>query len=219
MGPDALREAVKARNQIRRKLRQVDALRRGPAPRLSGVQALQVFRAGFGLSSSDYSALLDDLLNAAPSAKTVSGRPVIVSGSDVGGVALYEALEARGLRVVADDHDSGARAIGPLVDEANEPLAALAQRYANRDPAPAQWSTASRIDYLSALVRDTGAEAVIFDIPLFEHPAAWDYPAQRRALDEAGVAHVLLPPTAYLDPTVAADIAADSLSSFAPEPR
>ncbi len=153
------------------------------------------------------------------SAPTVTGRPVIVSGSDVGGVALYEALEAHGLRVAADDHDSGTRAIGPLVDEAEDPLTALAHRYAHRDPAPAQWSTVSRVDYLLALVRDTGAEAVIFDIPPFEHPAAWDYPAQRRALDEAGVAHVLLPPTAYLDPVAAADSAAAGLSSLATEHR
>jgi hypothetical protein len=218
-GPGALREAIKGRNHIRKKLRQVEVLRRGPAPRLFGAQALQVFQAGFGLSPGGYGALLDSLLSAAPSAAAVSGKPVIVSGSDIGGVALYEALEARGLRVVADDHDSGSRTIGPLVNEAEDPLAALAHRYAHRDAAPAQWTTASRVDYLLSLVRETGAEAVIFDIPPFEHPAAWDYPAQRQALDDAGIAHVLLPPTAYLDPKAAANIAAASLMTLAQEHR
>ena len=213
--PGALADAIKIRNHGRQLLNRVEGFRRGANGVLTGSAALTIHEAEAGLSPAVYNAMLTDLVAALLDGAVAGGTPVVVSGTAARAADFYAAFEQRGFRVVADDHDYGSRAIGPLVDEGANPVEALAERYVERYPAPAQWSTASRVDYLLDLVRGSGARAVIFDIAAFDHPAAWDYPAQRDALRAAGLGEVLLPMDAWRDPAAAAGLAADSLAALA----
>ena len=211
-GPDpaALATAIADRNTIRERLSILEGHRR--ARQLSGVEALSIHAEGDVLGAQAWLARLDATLAAVAGRSPLPGRPVVVSGSPETAARTYRAYEAHGLLVVGDDHDAGSRAISPRVDETANPLAALAERYRARTPEPSGWTTAASNDALSALVSRQGAEAVIFDIPLYDHPAAWDFPKKRAALEAAGVDWALMPPDAFRDPEAAARQAAQGLA-------
>jgi hypothetical protein len=193
---DGLSAAIRERNAVRALQRRIDGLRHGSQATLSGAQARRLLDAADQLPVAAYVALAQQALAEASSAPRVALTPVIYSGPGSPSLDLYLALEGQGLSVVADDADMGTRAIGPDVDEALPPIEALAIRYANRSPAPAGWTTRQRIDWLTALVNRTGAEAVVFDLPAWSHPPAWDFPAERRALKAIGIACILAPQAA-----------------------
>jgi benzoyl-CoA reductase/2-hydroxyglutaryl-CoA dehydratase subunit BcrC/BadD/HgdB len=121
----------------------------------------------------------------------VSGVRTIYSGTPTPSPDLYEQIEARGALIVADDQDCGSRAIGaPIAD--GDSIAALAEHYFHRAPSPARWDTQARVTYLTDLARRERAERVVFHFASWDHPPAWDYPAQRRALETMGVQCELL---------------------------
>ncbi len=209
-GEDAIRQAIAGRNRVRAAQRTIDARRHGDGGRISGLQARRLIDAADSLRSADYLAWLAAESPGEPS----RGLPVIYSGPATPSLDLYAALEASGLRIVGDDADAGSRAIGPDVAETGDPIAAIAARYAARDPAPAGWPTADRVAWLTDLAHSRGAPAVLFDLPPWSHPAAWDYPAERDALEGQGVVCIELP---AVDPQEAASAAAGVLANLIAE--
>jgi benzoyl-CoA reductase/2-hydroxyglutaryl-CoA dehydratase subunit BcrC/BadD/HgdB len=49
------------------------------------------------------------------------------------------------------------------------------------------------VDYCLRQALEAGAEGAIFFILSGDHPASWDYPEQRRALEAHGIPTLLLP--------------------------
>lgn len=191
---DAVRAAIAERNAVRAMQRRIEALRHGPGRRLTGTQARRLLDAGDQTPAQAYLASAAEAVTSAGSTTAPQDAvPVIYSGPGSPSLDLYAALEDRGVCVVGDDADYGTRAIGPDVAAEGDLISALAHRYASRTPAPAGWSTRARIDWLTELAVARGARAVIFDLPPWAHPAAWDFPAERRALQARGVACVLAP--------------------------
>jgi hypothetical protein len=208
--PEAIHAGIAARNRVRAALRAIDARRHADTGRIGGVEARRLMDAADSLRSEDYLAWLATQASGGPA----PGLPVIYSGSAVPSLDLYKALESPGLRIVGDDADAGSRAIGPDVPETGDPLDAIADRYAARTPAPAGWTTADRVAWLSDLTRSRGARAVLFDLPPWSHPAAWDYPAERQALEAQGIVCVELPSA---EPNAAASAAATALADLIAE--
>jgi hypothetical protein len=206
----ALGDAIAARNRVRAALRQIDSQRYGSPTGLSGTDARRLMDPADSLRSEAY------LVWAAgqPQCPPAAGLPVIYSSPMSPPIARYAALEALGMRIVGDDTDIGSRAIGPDTAEQSDGLEALAQRYAARDPAPAGWPTGARVDYLLGMARSRRARAVLFDLPAWEHPAAWDFPAQRQALEGAGIAWVRLPDGVDSDPDCLAQAAHEALRAM-----
>jgi hypothetical protein len=208
----ALDAAIAGRNAVRATLRRIDGLRLDPRAGISGAAARRMMDPADSLTAHDYLAQADRLLTDRP--VHAGGLPVILSSPTTPDLGLYDALEAQGLRIVGDDADCGSRAIGPDVETGGDPFAALARRYANRDPAPAGWPTHERTAYLVNMAKSRGARAVLFDLPPWSHPAAWDFPAEREALQSAGIACVVLPQG---DPRPAASAARDALEPMIAE--
>jgi hypothetical protein len=208
---EALRTAIARRNVIRDRLATIETHRRDG--RLSGVEALAIHAEGGRSTAGAYLQRLDGLLADIASRSVLTGRKVIVSGSAETAARTYPVYEAAGLLVVGDDHDGGSRAIGPRVAEGADPLDALAERYRARTPAPSGWTTAAATTALVQLARRQGAEAVIFDVPHYDHAAAWDLPKKIAALAAAGITHTVLPPAAFRDPEAAARAAAHVLTT------
>lgn len=186
----ALMAAIGSRNRVRAALRRIDAMRFAADGGISGVEARRLMDPADDMKSEDYLAWIEAQL-ARPLASG-SGLPVIFSGPAVPALDLYGQLEAHGLRIVGDDADIGSRAIGPDVAENQKPFHALADRYRRRSPAPAGWPTAERVAWLLNMATTRRARAVLFDLPPWSHPAAWDYPTERRALEAQGIACIEL---------------------------
>lgn len=211
----ALGDAIAARNRVRATLRLIDSQRYGSPMGLSGTDARRLMGPADSLQSEAYLAWVAGQPQCSPAA----GLPVIYSSPMSPPIDRYAALEARGMRIVGDDTDIGSRAIGPDTAEETDGLQALAQRYAARDPAPAGWPTGARVDYLLNMARSRRARAVLFDLPAWEHPAAWDFPAQRQALEAAGIAWVQLPHGADSDADCVARAAREDLRALIEEAR
>jgi hypothetical protein len=211
VSPDRLQLAIRQRNAVRALQRRIEALRHGADPRLAGSAARALLDAADRMEAADYMGFAEEGLARARSAAPIELCPVIYSGPGSPSLELYAALEAEGLTVAADDADFGSRAIGPDVDESADPVEALATRYARRSPAPAGWSTRRRVEWLTDLARSRGARAVVFDLPPWAHPPAWDFPAERRALEAMGVACIPIP---QAEPAEAASAVAAALRSL-----
>lgn len=205
----ALSKAIAARNRVRAALREIDSQRYGSRTGLAGTDARRLMDPADNERSDTYLTWAAEQPRSSPAA----GLPVIYSSPVIPPIERYAALEACGMRVVGDDTDAGSRAIGPDTVEDGDPLEALAKRYATRDPAPAGWPTSARVDYLLGMARSRRARAVLFYLPAWEHPAAWDFPAQREALEAAGIAWMQLPEAAG-DPVSVAQAARAGLDTL-----
>lgn len=207
----SLRGAIETCNASRRRLGQLETLRR--QRRASGVEALCLIGSAYVTPKAWHNERLAAALGELAAMPPLPGRPVVFSGSETETTDLYARIEAQGLLIVADDQGWGGRVAERPVDEAGEPLAAITQRYHHMAPAPAKASTQARVSYLCELCERSGAEAVVFAVRGLDHPAAWDVPAQVAALKLAGVATVLLEPAAFAGGPIAA-----ALDALSPEP-
>ena len=198
MAAAQLRAAIAECNETRRLLGAY-ALLRSRGDHLDGVAALQLHGCAAGHERQAFNAQLRQWLQD-DALRSHDGRPrVLYSGTATDTAELYGLIEAQGLCIVDDDQDWGARAVGPLVDEASEPLAALAQRYAQRSPAAAGWPARERRDYLLQRIAMCRPDGVLFYHAAYDHPPAWEYPLLRETFEDAGVATALLDPLGYRD--------------------
>jgi benzoyl-CoA reductase/2-hydroxyglutaryl-CoA dehydratase subunit BcrC/BadD/HgdB len=199
--PERLCAAIAACNETRRQLRQFQQLRNA-GQHCDGVAALQLYGCATGTDREQFNAQLRDWLQTGalhvPPAASPTPR-VIYSGSATDTTALYASIEAQGLAIVDDDQDYGARAAGPLVDEAQSPLSAIAAA-ADRAPASAGWLTAERRAWLSGRIAACKPDGLIFHHAAYDHPPAWEYPALRAMAESLGVRCALLDPGAYRQP-------------------
>lgn len=142
----------------------------------------------------EHIALLHSFLDSMPIAGTADDRPAIVLvGAILDDPTILRLIEELGGRVVGDDLCTGSRFFQELVDETGEPFVALAERYVRRASCPAKHNPAQpHGQRLLQLVHDTAAKGVIFVLPKFCDPHAFEYLPLHMDLARAGVPHVLI---------------------------
>jgi len=192
LGPDALAEAITTCEENRRLLRRLAALRAQCAPRVSGVQALQVIGASMFLPRQEHSRLLRAFLAEADKYPPLSGVRLFVTGSAQDHTHLYELVESCEAVVVGEDHDWGNRHSAGETDTTADPIDAIVDRYHLRPPSTSRASVSVRVMALVEQVRSTGAQGVIFYILEKDDAPSWDFPEQRKALEAAGIPVLLL---------------------------
>ncbi len=149
-------------------------------------------------SPPDFYAMLRTMFEsrclALPHSSPLPDAPrLILVGSALGDVVLFEILEQVGARVVGDLFDLGARYFEADAAEDGDPLEAIAQRLCTLIPTPTKYhSTKSRAQRLLEIVNTRQAAGVIFARQKFCEPHGFDYVRLVRALDEARVPHLLL---------------------------
>jgi hypothetical protein len=114
--------------------------------------------------------------------------------------ALYALAESLGANIVADDHLGGERTVQWLVDEAAEPLAALAGHYQSRVPTIRAYPQAAEDAAWLALLDGSGAQGVLFYHEEFDDTFGWDTPGQIDRLAALGLPHALLARQSYHAP-------------------
>jgi benzoyl-CoA reductase/2-hydroxyglutaryl-CoA dehydratase subunit BcrC/BadD/HgdB len=189
---DAIEAAIESTQAIRDRAAGIERSR--IAGKCSGAEALRYY-----LSAARQSGDAEGAPFTSTSQPSEAAVPIVYSGM-AAGPDLYESIEKAGFRIVADDQEMGASLLGQGAAGPGTPLERLARAYAFRFPSPARSTIEDRTAALLAMVRRAGAAAVLFNIPAFEHPAAWDQPAIRGALEAAGIACFELDPRAYERP-------------------
>ena len=181
----AIAAQIRAANARRRLLRQVVERRRARPAQVSAEQALHAFAAWHNLDDAAFVDAVTGALAALPP-PAAAGPRVVLSGSALDNPALHRLVESLGATVVGDWHGCGEPLIGPDVAEDGDPLRALAAHY-HRDVASSR-TFPTKIGDLVAFATAAGADGVVFYFFAEEEALTWEYPAQTRALEAAGLA-------------------------------
>lgn len=190
---DDVRAAIALGNEQRRALHALNARRR--AGQLLGSTWWTALRASRVMEPLAWLAAVRALGD-----ETAPARRLLLKGYGQDMPALYALAESLGANVVADDHLGGERTVQWLVDEAAEPLAALAAHYQTRVPTIRSYPQAAEDAAWLALLDESGAQGVLFYHEEFDDTFGWDTPAQIARLDALGLPHALLARQSYHAP-------------------
>jgi len=202
IGDDKLRQATVLMNEIRGHLRRIYELRSDNPALLSGDALYTAVKAVMIMDRQSGSALLARLAQemAARSASlpaAAAGKLPPIRLFMTGGICnhprIHRFIEDAGGAVVWDDLCTGARYFDTPVALDNDPLEAIAARYALRAVCPAKHAgLTNRAENLVSLAKEKQARGVIFLLLKFCDPHAFDYPYLKAALDREGIPSLLL---------------------------
>lgn len=188
---ESLRASIALYNQQRRLLA---ALYERPGC-YAAEQRWALTTASMLMPVEEHIALLQSSVDSTRSnGKAAAVRPaVILAGAILDDPAILQLIEELGGRVVGDDLCTGSRFFQELADETGEPFAALADRSVQRASCPAKHNPAeSRSQRLLQLIQDTAAKGVVFVLPKFCDPHAFEYVPLHTDLSLAQVPHLLI---------------------------
>jgi benzoyl-CoA reductase subunit C len=121
------------------------------------------------------------------------GPGLILVGAFLDDPVVLNIIEELGARIVGDDLCTGSRYFAQPVEADGDPIAALADRYLRRLPCPAKHNPDhERSEHLLKLIHVTKANGVVFVLPKFCDPHAFDYAMVKEKLDAAAVPHLRL---------------------------
>jgi benzoyl-CoA reductase subunit C len=186
----ALAAAVRLYNRIRRRIRQLYALRRERPNLVPGRDWLAMMRAAMVMDRHALADALDALAAtlAEQPAPAFAGKRLLLAGGVCEAPAIYDVIEAAGAGVVWDDLCTGWRYAAGEIDPIEDVWTALARRYLRRSVCPAKHAgLTNRADELVATARQAKADGVIFLFLKFCDPHLFDYPYLKQRLDAAGL--------------------------------
>jgi len=187
-----LAQAIAACEENRRLLRKLGDLRAPGPPRVSGLRSLMAIGASMLMPREVHTHLLSSFLEEAEAGEPLSGVRLFVTGSVQDHPQFYELVESCGALVVGEDHDWGARHLAGEIDTTADPIDGIVDRYHLRQPGTHQATVSQRVSALSAQVRASKAQGVVFFIYEADDAPSWDFPEQKRALDARGIPVLLL---------------------------
>ncbi len=152
-----------------------------------------VLRAGLVMPKDEYNPLLADLLDELPSGPTPGRSRLVLVGPHLADPTIYDLIEAADGRVVDDLLDVGHRYYVPPLPHSGDPVRRLADRILATLPTPSKYHPSRRRDeFLIQVVAQRRAHGVIFARQKFCDPHGFDYARLGAALEERGIAHMLL---------------------------
>ncbi|MFQ6015179.1 MAG: 2-hydroxyacyl-CoA dehydratase subunit D [Anaerolineae bacterium] len=192
IGGQTLWESIHLYNQTRsliQRLYELSSILPSPA-------FFSIVQAAHLMPKDEYNQLLAQLLAVLEGTKghgPASGPKLIVVGPVLDDEALYRAIAEAGGQVVDDMLDLGHLYFQGLVEDGDDPLAALADRYLSLVPIPSKHHPGLRRDkQLLDLIARREAEGVIFAPQKFCESHSFDYVILKRALDQTDVPHLLV---------------------------
>jgi len=188
-----IRESIAIYNRCRAAL---DGLREadpGNRPLYSAYLALQL------TGPEDFLAMLGSI---EPAPMKAGAKNVAVVGGPVPQLEVFDLLEEYGMKVVWDDLSTATRFAAGMVEEKDDPLRALAERYLRRSPCPTKLDPANlREENMMRGIRERGAEGVVFAQQAFCEFHSFDYPGLKKRLEAEGIPSVRLDLEHPLQPT------------------
>ena len=204
--------AGKICNENRAALRKIGELRHGDQVRISGTEALVIIGAGFFMDKKEHTDLVNKLAEDAASWPVIEGPRVFVTGSVHEDLIVYSMIEAAGAVVVAEDHDWGDRSYERDYNTDYPAVRAIVDRYMLRSFSSKKAFVSQRVAALNEGVAAAKADAVVFYTNIYEDSASWDYPSQKKSLDDQGIKNIAFAKMQY--PADANEGLAESIAEF-----
>jgi benzoyl-CoA reductase/2-hydroxyglutaryl-CoA dehydratase subunit BcrC/BadD/HgdB len=190
MQPEALSAAIAEGNAARQAIRGLLEQREGPAPKLSGTEALALIGALYFMDRAEYTPLARAALKEIQTRPPLKGPRIMIKGSPQDTSDFCAAVEAHGAIVVAEDDWWGSRAAGRDIDATIDPIRAIFEKYYFDAPSPRVFPAAIADDWF--LRKASQVDGVIFNLPQDDDVIGWDYPRLRASLDERRIPHLML---------------------------
>ncbi len=194
---EKLHIAIRKTNRVRDMLKRLERLRLeydnmlDSSDLYTAAYAAMIMAPGEWLTAAE--ALFEALKMRSTLTAKASRKAILLSGGVCGSRNIHERIEKQGGMVVHDDMCTGARFFEGIVEEHNNPSAALARRYLQRMNCPAKHGGLySRGEHLVNTARIKKADGVIFLLLKFCDPHAFDYPYLKKMLDDAGIPSILI---------------------------
>jgi benzoyl-CoA reductase/2-hydroxyglutaryl-CoA dehydratase subunit BcrC/BadD/HgdB len=187
--PEALSAAIAEGNAARQAIRGLLLQREGPAPRLSGTEALALIGAWYFMDRAEYTRLARKALMEIQTRPPLDGPRILIKGSPLDRPDVCAAIEAHGAIVVAEDDWWGSRAAGQDIDATLDPIRAIFEKYYFDAPSPRVFPSTIADAWLPRKASEV--DGVIFYLPHEDDVIGWDYPRLRDYLDQRAIPHVL----------------------------
>ncbi|WP_285251278.1 2-hydroxyacyl-CoA dehydratase family protein [Pseudarthrobacter sp. fls2-241-R2A-168] len=193
LGPDDVRRGIETVNASRARLEQINSFRREFPPKISGTDMLRIIRTAGFTDRSKYNALLDTVLENSQHRPGITGPRLMVKGTQHDSTDFYALLEDLGAVVVADDHFSGERSFEyPVETHHDSHLEAITRKYQQFSASPRSYPQSDQDARFIQIAKEAAVDAVIFYLEENDDTFGWDYPGQKRLLDEAGIPSLYL---------------------------
>jgi benzoyl-CoA reductase subunit C len=178
-------------NEIRQWLERLYRLRRSHPAAVSSSDVHTIVKAAMLMDRARFLDMLPDAvqhLEQQVTGSTVPGKKLVLAGGVCSMPDIYQIIASAGGSVVWDDLCTGARFFEKAISGDGPPLEAIADRYLDRTVCPAKHGgLRNRGQQLLHIVRETGADGVVFLLLKFCDPHSFDYPYIREMLDAAGI--------------------------------
>lgn len=191
---EALRASIVLFNGIRRRVRELYALRREAPWKVPTAELYVILRAGLSIPAEEFGEMLDAYavgVRADGSRKPMDQARVVLTGSfcEQPPLGLIKTLERSGCYIVDDDFIQVHRWIRSDVATEGDPLENLVRAFLeDAIDSPTRYvAEGEKGVELVERVKESAAEGVLFCAPSFCDPALLDQPMATRAIDAARI--------------------------------
>jgi hypothetical protein len=188
---EALKLAICESNAARAAIRQLLRLRRRAKPTLSGAEAMTLIGAWNFMDRAMFAELAAQAVEELKSAPSLGGPRLLIKGAPLDHPYLHQTLEAHGAVVVAEDDWRGARAAGRDIPLGQDLLACVFRKYYYEADSPRVFPAEAADAWFEREVA-RGVDGVVFYLPPEDDVRGWDYPRQKKFLDERNIPHLLI---------------------------
>lgn len=183
---DSLAESNKLYNEHNEAMRRVDELLARHAE-VTVQERSDIFASANYMLVEEHTALVKKLIaELEASEESVGNYPVVVSGILTDMTGLSEAFDEIGIHIVADDVCAHSRQYRTDVPDGDDPLQALAVKFANTDNCSVLYNVEKpRIQWIIDIAKERGAKGVVVVMTKFCDPEEFDFVCIKEACEKA----------------------------------
>ena len=159
--PEALKESNKVYNAHNAVMRRVDEAL-AVHPEITAAERSDIFRSAFFMTKEEHTALCEEFLAELGEAGAGEKLGIVVSGILTDAPQLNEIFDDMGMHIVADDVAAQSRQYRTDVPEMDDPLQALAVKFADMDNCSVLYNVKKpRVQWIVDTAKARGAKGVV----------------------------------------------------------
>ena len=183
--PEALKESNKVYNAHNAVMRRVDEAL-AAHPEITAAERSDIFRSAFFMTKEEHTALCEEFLAELGESGDGEKLGIVVSGILTDAPQLNEIFDDMGMHIVADDVAAQSRQYRTDVPEMDDPLQALAVKFANMDNCSVLYNVKKpRVQWIVDTAKARGAKGVVVVMTKFCDPEEFDYVMIKKACEAA----------------------------------
>ena len=194
IGDADLDRGIRICNDFRSALHRLYEARKSDEPPLSGVEAMYAVVSGQLVDKVEHTTALNEFLGTLDGRERQdAGVRLMLVGSENDDIEFLEMVESCGSTVVTDDHCTGTRYFWNNVENGEDRLGSIADRYLSRPACPSKdWPVRTRIPHILDLADRWDVQGVVVLQQKFCDPHELDTPAIISALKDKGIPSLFL---------------------------